>query len=117
MSVITTIEEMHYDFRLKCDRVDSLSQQDFNPAEIDWFLNEAQELVIKNKYSINNVYRAGLEHTQKRIDDLSSILIKYPEQPDIEPVIEDGIAELELSRLKYPYLHLVRLHAYVNDCK
>ena len=109
MSVITTIEEMHYDFRLKCDRIDSLSQQDFNPAEIDWFLNEAQELLVKSKYSINNAYRAGLEHTQKRIDDLSSILIKHPEQPDLVPVSLGDVAELELSRLKYPYLHLVRL--------
>lgn len=32
---IVTIEEMHYDFRFKADKVDTLANQDFSSAEID----------------------------------------------------------------------------------
>lgn len=30
-----SIKEMHYDFLLKIDKVDSMSKEDFNVAEID----------------------------------------------------------------------------------
>jgi len=114
MSMLSTIEEMHYDFRLKCDRVDSLTNQDFNPAEIDWLLNEGQEIVLKTKYSINNPYRAGFEATQKRFDDLSPLVIKNEE---VIPVDQDGVFEVPLSTLAYPYLFLIRAQAYADECK
>lgn len=117
MSMLSTIEEMHYDFRLKCDRVDSLTNQDFNPAEIDWLLNEAQEVILKTKYSINNTYRAGFESTQKRYDDLSTLVIKHPRQEDLTPIDQDGIYEIPLSNLTYPYLFLIRAQVYVDGCK
>lgn len=97
------IQEMHYDFKFKLDKVDSQSRENFNVAEIDWILNRAQEVFVKRRYSPNNLYRLGFEGNQKRIDDLSTLVVKYPEQPDINLIQHDNTYELPLDELKYPY--------------
>jgi len=104
--------EMHYDFDLKIDRVASLSKEDFNSAERDWLLNEAQWVFLKQRYGINNIKRTGFEGSQKRIDDLSFLHIKYPLQPTVPLISHSGVYELDLSDLKYDYLFLTR--AWVN---
>lgn len=113
---VVTIEEMHYDFRFKADKVDTLANQDFSPAEIDWLLNEAQDRLLKSKYGLTNTYRAPFENIQKRIDDLSTLVVKYPRQPDITPVRQNDIYEIKLSTLEEDYLFMIRARAYVQDC-
>lgn len=100
-----TITEMHYDFDLKYDRVSSQHRQDFNRAEKDWLLNEAQYVVLKQRYGLNNLYKSGFESLQKRIDDLSSIHIKYPRQPYVDLIYhsDENIYELPLSELAEDY--------------
>lgn len=105
-----TVAEMHYDFKLKMDKVSSFQNRAFNSAEIDWLLNEAQELFVKQRLNGNNIYKAGFEEIQKRIDDLSSIHIKYPVQPAITLVNHgnlDGvyIYECKLSLTSNPYMY------------
>lgn len=104
-----TAQELHYEFKLKMDRVDSLSQQDFNVAEIDWLLNEAQLVFVKRRYSgLSNSKRRGFENTQKRIDDLSTLVVKYPEQPALTATLLDtGVYEVDLDDTEYNYLFLV----------
>lgn len=93
---------------MNMDRVDSLSSADFNVAEIDWLLNEAQLIFIKQRMSaLSNPKRKGFEATQKRIDDLSTIVIKFPEQAAITPILDQGVYEVPLSSLKYKYLQLI----------
>lgn len=113
-----TILEMHYDFDLKIDRVASFSKEDFNRAEKDWLLNEGQLVLLKRKYGINNVYQSGFEMSQKRIDDLSSLHIKFPLQSELSLITHNGVYELELSSLAYPYLFLTRgwVKASSEDC-
>lgn len=116
MSVVT-IQDMHYDFQLKADKVASLSNFDFNRAEIDWLLNEAQAVLLKRKYGINNIFQTGFEGTQKRIDDLQTLLVKYPEQGEITPTSVDGmIYEIPLSTLSQPYLFFVRGSVEIDGC-
>jgi hypothetical protein len=114
-----TIQEMHYDFKLKYDRVNSSSKEDFNPAEIDWFLNRAQDLVVRTRYSGNNPNRTSFEQNQKRIDDLKAIHIKFPDQPLVDLINHGGIYELELSSLKYEYWFLTNASVTLinDDCK
>lgn len=99
------IVEMHYDFDLKYDRVASQYRQDFNKAEKDWLLNEAQYVLLKQRYGLNNNYKTGFEGIQKRIDDLSSIHIKHPRQPYVTLIYhdEENIYELPLSLLIEDY--------------
>lgn len=114
---VVTVRDQHFDFKLKSDKVDSLTNFDFNTAEIDWMLNEAQSQLLKKKYGVHNSYRTGFEGNQKRIDDLKTLLVKFPEQPDIVPtLIEDGIYEINLSDLVHPYLFFIRAQAYIDGC-
>lgn len=104
-----TVEEMHYDFLFKMDRVHSQSKEDFNPAEVDWLLNEAQNVYIKRHYSGMGGKLPSFEFDQKRIDDLKNLVIKYPLQPGIAPIQHDPtLYEVPLNLLSYNYLFLIR---------
>jgi hypothetical protein len=102
-----TIQELHYQFKLNMDRVDTLSSTDFNKAEIDWLLNEAQLIFVKRRYSPDERKRLGFEFTQKRTDDLSTLVVKYPEQGPITPSCANGVCEVPLAALFYDYLFLI----------
>lgn len=112
---------MHYDFDLKYDRVSSQHRQDFNKAEKDWLLNEAQYVLLKQRYGLNNNYKSGFESIQKRIDDLSSLHIKYPRQPYVSLIYhsEENIYELPLSLLEEEYWLFTskgKVKLIDNDC-
>lgn len=116
-----TLIEFHYDFKLKIDKVDSLSKKNFQPNEIDWILNEAIQLFMKQRYGLSNVKQTGFEGIQKRIDDLKSLHIKSPtvEQPAVLPVRQLGdYFEFKISDFSYPYYFLTRLSLLgsKNDC-
>ncbi|HEY8364244.1 MAG TPA: hypothetical protein VIK84_01620 [Haloplasmataceae bacterium] len=70
-----TNTEMILEFKLTLDKVDSSSYPDFADEEIYFFLNESQDRIIKTRYSRNNLYKSGFEEIQKRIDDLSNIVV------------------------------------------
>jgi hypothetical protein len=109
-----TVVEQHYDFQIKIDKVHSFSKENFTRAEIDWLLNEAQTVFIKQRYGLNNTKRNGFETSQKRIDDLKSLHIKFPLQPGLNPLPHsDGIYEVDLSDLVYEYMFLTRATAEV----
>ena len=42
-----TIQDMHYDFKKKLNKIDSQQNRNLLIPEIDWTLNEAQELFVK----------------------------------------------------------------------
>jgi hypothetical protein len=71
-----TVEEMHYEVKLKLNKIDSQNYENLIVPEIDWYLNEAQDLFIKQRYGISNSKRKGFEASQKRIDDLREIVVK-----------------------------------------
>jgi hypothetical protein len=103
-----TITEAHFDFKFKYDRVDSLSKPDFNVAEIDWLLNEAQIVYTKQKYGLNNIYKTGFEGSQKRFDDLKALHVQFPVQPAL-PLIENvanELYELNFNSLTHDYWFL-----------
>lgn len=70
-----TVQSMHDEFKVTLDKVDSSAYPELLDWEIDFFLNEAQERFIKNRYGKNNLYSAGFEENQKRKEDLSSIIV------------------------------------------
>lgn len=106
---------MHFDFDLKIDKMASLSKADFTVAEKDWLLNEAQNVLVKTRYSGNNSSTTAFESTQKRIDDLSALSIKYPDQLELTPTLLSGnIYELNLASLEHPYWFFTRGQVWVN---
>lgn len=110
-----TVKELHYDFKLKKDKVDSLTKEEFNVAETDWLLNEAQELTVRRRMGLNNQKLTGFENTQKRIDDLKTIHVKFPVQIGLTPTVTSGVAEIDLTNLTYTYYYLTRAYADVTD--
>lgn len=72
-----TVAQMHTEFKIGLDKVDSLAAPNFLVTEIDIFLNNAQEQFIEQRAGKTNIKREGLEETQKRIDDLKNIIENY----------------------------------------
>lgn len=76
-----TISEAHQEFKLRLDKLDSLNYPDILPEEIDSFLNNAQEVFIKDRYGITNTKRQSFEETQKRAEDLKNVVVNYITTP------------------------------------
>lgn len=71
-----TIEEMHYDFKMKANKVDSQKNRNFLVPEIDWLLNEAQEIFIKNIAEPRHPNSPlGFETSQRTIDDIRPLVV------------------------------------------
>ena len=68
------VQSMHDYFKVGFDKTDSLNYPGFEPEEIDLWLNMAQDRLVKTRYGGNNLYRKGFEESQKRTDDLRTIV-------------------------------------------
>ena len=105
-----TVQEMHYEFKLKFNKLDSSDYRNFQIPEIDWMLNEAMWVFLKQRYGINNVTNTGFEGSQKRIDDLRNLVVKY--------TALSGAASVEANSWKASlpsdYIFAVRV---IADCK
>src|SRR5690606_16125603 len=69
------IKEMHYDFKQKLNKIDSQNQRNLLVPEIDWKLNEAQEIFVKiiAEPRLKNGY--GFEINQRAIDDIRTLVV------------------------------------------
>lgn len=70
-----TIEQFHREFKVFFDKADSSAYPEFLDGEIDIYLNEAQERIVKQRYGKNNIYRSGFEELQKRTEDLKELVV------------------------------------------
>lgn len=105
-----TIAKQHQEFKLRFNKIDSNHYQDLKPWQIDSFLNQASLFIVENYGELNNH-----EFTQVNKDVLGSLVIKYPEQPEVVPfAVKDNQYEYRLDTLKYEYHHLVRVYIYCN---
>lgn len=70
-----TAREMHYDFKQKLNKIDSQAYRNLLVPEIDWKLNEAQEIFVKAiaEPRIKNGF--GFETGQRTIDDIRTLVI------------------------------------------
>lgn len=116
-----TIQEMHYDFKIKIDKIDTNQKYNFNPAQIDWLLREAQWVWLKNTYGFSKSMKSGFEVTEGRIQDLKALHIKSPEdQPSIPAFIVDTDIYLSrLENLEHDHLFTTRVKAKIrqNNCE
>jgi hypothetical protein len=69
-----TISEMHIAFDLLLDKTNSLQYPSFLPEERDFWLNQAIRKFVKTRYSGLNSKHEGFEQSQKRIDDLRTLV-------------------------------------------
>ena len=71
------ISTMHTAVKLELDKTSALELPAFEPEEIDFWLNNAIRKFVKTRYSGNNVKGESFEETQKRIDDLRTLVYNY----------------------------------------
>jgi hypothetical protein len=67
------VARMHIEFKVGLDKTDSLNYPNFEPVEIDLWLNKAQDKFVKQRYS-HDLKGETLEETQKRTDDLRTVI-------------------------------------------
>lgn len=67
--------EMHYDFKQKLNKIDSQKNRNLQVPEIDWKLNEAQEIFVKVIAQPRLRSQLGFEINRRTIDDIRTIVI------------------------------------------
>lgn len=80
--------DAHMAFKVLFDKGGSLAYPDFDPEEIDLFLNKAILRVVKSKLtgkSINPLRKDSVEETEKRINDLRLLTEDYR----VVPLVRD----------------------------
>ena len=66
---------MHIDFRVKFNKVNSNKNKAFLKEEIDLFLNDQMHEFVENRTNPKTNYKGeGFEETQKRLDDIRTII-------------------------------------------
>lgn len=69
-----TIGNMHIAVKLELDKTSALELPAFESEEIDYWLNNAILKFVKTRYSGMNVKGTSFEQTQKRTDDLKTLV-------------------------------------------
>lgn len=71
-----SVEALIYDIDLKLNKVATNEHQQIPLEDKIIALNEAQIQLIKQKFSENNIYKAGIDAFKKRYDDLQFLVTK-----------------------------------------
>ena len=85
-----TVQSMHYDFKQKLNKIDSQRIRNLEVPEIDWKLNEAQEVLCKTIAEPRIANAISFEFNQRIIDDISTIVVNQKNGAGITPTIYDG---------------------------
>ena len=89
------IKEMHYDFKMKLNKLDSEQYKNLRVPEIDWVLNEGAELFIKMVAEPRMRSHLGFEKSQRNIDDIRTIVT------DVEVAFINDVAALPTDYMYY----------------
>jgi len=114
------INEIHYRIKMRGNKLDSNYMKNIPPAQLDVLINDTTSDYIEMFYTGNNIqgYDVGFEVGEQRIDMLSSLVVKNPDQGVLTPSNYDStlkVYEFKFSGLKYPYRHFVRAYIF-SDC-
>lgn len=85
-----TSQEMHYDFKVKLNKIDSQVYPNLMVPEIDWTLNEAQNMYIKNLAQPRIPNGKGFEVNKRITEDLKSLVLEVDNLPLV--LTSDGIS-------------------------
>lgn len=104
-----TVEEMHTAVKLGLDKTSSLELPAFEPEELDYWLNEAQLQIVKQKAFGNNFRGEGFEDSGKRIDDLLPLVKESSEitvsqhqfYPNVKYLSVDDIGDSDSKYMFY----------------
>ena len=69
------IKEMQYDIKFKLNKIDSEQYKNFRIPELDWAINEAEEIFVKSIAEPRTSNYLGFEINQRTIDDIRTIVV------------------------------------------
>lgn len=98
------VQEMHYELKLRLNKVDSNQNRNFLIPEIDIALNNAQTLFVKTVSNPRVSQHFGVETTQRNIDDLRPLIVH-----DKQCTIEDNTIKFEDN-----YLYFLNGYVYMD---
>jgi hypothetical protein len=70
------VQDMHYDLKMKFNKVDSQKNRNLRVQEIDWLLNEAEQIFVKLVAYPRMFTHLGFEVNQRSIEDIRNIIEK-----------------------------------------
>ena len=112
------VTEMHIAVQQGVDKINSLQADSLLSEEIDIELNKNMFRFINTKYGRNNLYRKGFEESQKRIDDLRTLVREYEAPVSFKEQLKTRIF-VDTFQLPNDYMYLVNQMSklWINNCK
>ncbi len=109
---------MHIAVQQGVDKIHSLQADSLLSEEIDIELNKNMYRFINTKYGRNNIYRKGFEESQKRIDDLRTLVREYEASVTFKEQLKENIF-VDTFRLPNDYMYLVNQvsRLWINNCQ
>ena len=109
--------EMHIAIQQGVDKINSLQADMLLSEEIDIELNKSQIRFVNTKYGKNNKYQKGFEESQKRIDDLRTLVTEYASPTTYKGQFSNNIW-VDSFRLPNDYMYLVnqKSDVIINEC-
>tara|TARA_R100001463_G_scaffold79454_6_gene133910 strand:+ start:3489 stop:4655 length:1167 start_codon:yes stop_codon:yes gene_type:complete len=110
--------EMHLAIQQGVDKINSLQADMLLPEEIDLELNKAQIKFINTKYGRNNALGKGFEQSQKRVDDLRTLITEYENPVTYKDQLSSNFW-VDTFRLPIDYMYLIsqRSDVRINQCE
>ena len=100
------VTEMHIAVQQGVDKIHSLQADSLLSEELDIELNKSVSRFINLKYGKNNMYRKGFEESQKRIDDLRTLVTEYESSVTFKEQLKTDIF-VDTFQLPSDYMYLV----------
>ena len=111
-----TIGEMHYDFKQKLNAIDSQKYKGLKVPEIDWKLNEAQEVYVKLIAQPQENSKLSFEVDQRSVDDIRTIVIDQKPADYIPATLYDEDSYIVPLPPDYWFLANVNVVATKGNC-
>ena len=101
------------------DRINSQRADQLLSEELDLELNRAMQRFINQRYGKNNVYQEGFEESQKRIDELRTLLVEYESGVTFKEILKPDSIFVDQFQLPANYMYLVnqRSKIFVDNCR
>jgi len=95
------IKEMHYDLKLKLNKLDSNQYRNLKVPEIDWKLNETIELFVKIVAEPKIATKLGFEISQRVIDDIRPLVVNQKTLSPFSQQLDFPVYELPVDYFDY----------------
>lgn len=111
-----TAREMHYDFKQKLNKIDSQKYRNLYVPEIDWKLNEAQEVFVKIIAQPRSGDQIGFEVDHRTINDIRTIVVDQTPAQGIVPSVFDSSSYIATLPEDYWFLAKSVILATKGSC-